>query len=158
VDRKTIEAQLFTQAPELKTFIVQGQTYEVMDASDLLIITSGTATLEAAILGKPMVIVYRGSWLMGLEYHIRRSQVSMIGLPNILAGKLIAPELIQEQASPSNIAAHAINILQNPEQAAQMSIALEEATRCLGKPGAIQKVADMVFELGGLPLTHSSSF
>src|SRR5574337_1962255 len=83
--------------------VVQGRTYEVMAASDLILAASGTATLEAAIIGTPMVIVYRLaflSWLLG-RVLIR---VPYIGMVNLVAGRRVVPELIQFHATPERIA------------------------------------------------------
>ena len=82
---------------------IQGWTYDVMNISELLILASGTATLEGAILGKPMIIIYKGSLL---SYWIVRAmiQVNHIGLVNLVAGKGIAPELIQKDVNPKRIA------------------------------------------------------
>jgi len=75
--------------------LAEGQTYDVMNLSDLLVMASGTATLEAALLEKPMVIIYRVS---PLSYWIGKAliRVKHIGLVNLVAGKSVAPELIPE--------------------------------------------------------------
>ncbi len=71
-----------------------------MAASDLLITASGTATLEAAILGVPMMIIYRGSRIMRLEYEFRKSILEeFIGMPNIVADRGVCPELINDEVN-----------------------------------------------------------
>ena len=84
------------------TVLAKGLTYDVMAHSDVLLTCSGTATLEAAIFGTPMVILYRGSKLMEMEYKLRgiNKKIRFIGLPNILADRAIVPELIQDAATP----------------------------------------------------------
>lgn len=155
VNRSFVESQIRRYAPNLKIALVEGDTYSAISASDFLIITSGTATLEAAILEKPMVIVYRGSWMTHLEYHLRRMNLPMIGLPNILAGEKFVPELIQEEANGNNIANHTLRFLNNPDQLEQMVCCLHKLKGCLGEPGAILRVAQMVYEMGGSLSTSS---
>ncbi|HLV78711.1 MAG TPA: hypothetical protein VKT32_00475, partial [Chthonomonadaceae bacterium] len=100
MDARRRSEQLRAQAELALPPIVmaEGLTYDVMAHSDLLLICSGTATLEAAICGTPMVIVYRGSWLLGQEWRLRggSKKIPHIGLPNILAERTIVPELIQD--------------------------------------------------------------
>jgi lipid-A-disaccharide synthase len=99
--------------------IRQGQAHDIMQAADVALIASGTATLEALLLDCPHVITYRVPkltfWLMK-----RRACTDMVGLPNILAGRRIVPELIQEQATPEQLAAALSTLLDNPEKMAAM--------------------------------------
>ena len=87
------------ESASLPVKLVEGWTYDVMNLSELLIMASGTATLEGAILGKPMVIIYKVSFL---SYWIGRAlvHVNHIGLVNLVAGKGIVPELIQNDVNP----------------------------------------------------------
>jgi lipid-A-disaccharide synthase len=120
--------------------LVEGQTYDVMNLSDLLIMASGTATLEAAILGKPMVIIYKVSFI---SYWIGRALVHVkhIGLVNLVAGKGIAPELVQEDATPERIAKEALRILNDPALRQEMTESMIEVRKNLGEPGAVQRAA-----------------
>jgi lipid-A-disaccharide synthase len=126
--------------------VVEGWTYDVMNLSELLITASGTATLEAAILGKPMVIVYKVS---SLSYWIGRAliQVDHIGLVNLVAGNEIAPELIQKDATPKRIAEEALRILRDPILHRRMTESMAEVRQSLGEPGAAQRAADIVISL-----------
>jgi len=125
-----------------------GGTFEdrLIGRADLLLAVSGTVTLEAAILGTPMIISYRLgflSWCVGrLLIHVR-----FIGLPNLVAGEGIVPELIQFQATPERMAAAASEILDSPERLARMRIALGEVRRRLGTPGATERAAREVLAL-----------
>jgi lipid-A-disaccharide synthase len=126
--------------------VVQGRTHEVMAASDLILVASGTATLEAAIIGTPMVIVYRlafVSWLVG-RLLIR---VPHIGMVNLVAGKAIAPELIQFEATPDRIAEEARRLLESPDRRRRMQEQLTEVRDRLGPPGAVTRAADAILEL-----------
>jgi lipid-A-disaccharide synthase len=126
--------------------IVAGKTYEAIAAASLAIVASGTATLETAILGKPMVIVYRLSYL---SYWIGRLlvRVNCIGLANIVAGRKIVPELIQKEACGENIAAEALKILTNPLYREEMEAELADLRKKLGKTGAAVRVAQIALEL-----------
>jgi lipid-A-disaccharide synthase len=87
--------------------LVQRQTYEAMQAADVLLVASGTATLEAALIGTPMVIVYKAHLLTYLLARLVM-RVSRIGLPNIIAGRAIVPELWQYEVTAEHIAAQAL--------------------------------------------------
>ncbi len=126
--------------------VVQGRTHEVIAASDLILVASGTATLEAAIIGTPMVIVYRLafiSWLLG-RLLIR---VPYIGMANLVAGEPIAPELIQFQATPERIADEARRLLESPERRRRMQQRLREVRDRLGPPGAAARAAEAILEV-----------
>ena len=127
--------------------IAQDLTRDVLAHSDALIICSGTATLEAAILGTPMVIIYRGSRLMNLERHLRRIRPEHIGMPNILVGERIVPELIQEEATPEALAEAVLHLLRDPGDRAKMKSDLARARAVLGEPGASDRTAAMVMEM-----------
>jgi lipid-A-disaccharide synthase len=126
--------------------VVEGWTYEVMNLSELLITASGTATLEAAILGKPMVIVYKVSFF---SYWIGRAliQVDHIGLVNLVAGKAIAPELIQKDVHPQRIVEEALRILRDPILPRRMTESMAGVRQSLGEPGAAQRAAGIVMSL-----------
>ena len=125
--------------------VVQGRTSEVMAASDLIVVASGTATLEAAIIGAPMVIVYRLallSWIFG-RLLIR---VPYIGMVNLVAGKKVAPELIQFHATPERIADEARRLLLSAESRCRMRQELQQIRDRLGPPGALGRTADAILE------------
>ena len=130
--------------------VVEGMNYDVMNLSDLLIMASGTATLEGAILGKPMVIIYKVS---SSSYWVGRAlvRVDSIGLVNLVAGKKVAPELIQKEVHPQRIAEEAFRILKNPILQKQMTEAMGEVRKRLGKPGAADRAAQIALSL--LPST-----
>jgi lipid-A-disaccharide synthase len=123
--------------------VVEGFTYDVMNLAELLITASGTATLEGAILGKPMIIIYKVSLL---SYWVGRAliRVDHIGLVNLVAEKEIAPELIQKDAHPQRIADEAFRILRDPILSRKMSDSMGEVRQKLGQPGAAQRAALIV--------------
>ncbi len=123
--------------------LVSGRTYDVLQACDFVIIASGSATLEAGILGVPMVIVYR---LNALTYLLARWIVDTpwIGLINIVAGEQVAPELIQGRANEENIAREALAVLQHPERGRALRDRLFQVRDALGQPGVIPRVAQSI--------------
>ncbi len=126
--------------------VVQGRAYEVMAASDLILVASGTATVEAAIIGTPMVIVYRLAfitWLVG-RLLIR---VPYIGMVNLVAGKGVVPELVQFEATPDRIAEEARCLLESPDRRRRMQEQLYEVRDRLGPAGAVSRVADAIIQL-----------
>ncbi len=131
--------------------LAKGLTYDVMAHSDALVTCSGTATLEAAALGTPMVIIYRGSRIMELEYHLRgiSKKITHIGLPNILAERRIVPELIQHEASPEAIAGELVPLLNNVKRRSEMKAGLAGVRALLGEEGASERTARLALELTG---------
>jgi len=143
-DRSAVDA-VVAQA-QVPVQVVQGRTPEVMRAADFLLAVSGTVTLEAAVLGTPMLITYR---VGRLSYWVGRMliRVPFIGLPNLVAGKAIVPELLQQDATAGRLAATALEILQSPDRHARMRAALAEVRRRLGEPGAVERAAREVLTL-----------
>ncbi len=138
-----------SNVPDVK--VVEGRTYDCMASSDLLIIASGTATLEAAILDVPMVIIYRGSALMRLEYILRKSILEdFIGMPNIIAGRGVCPELIDEDVVPEKLAEVALGLLDDEGLVSDMRSGFEEVRRRLGETGAVERAARSILEMGEL--------
>ncbi|MGQ9698627.1 MAG: lipid-A-disaccharide synthase [Armatimonadota bacterium] len=126
--------------------VVQGASYDVMAASDMLLCCSGTATLEAAILGKPMVIAYKTHGIaQAVEYALgHRLLPRYIGLPNLLANAEVCPELIQRQANPENLAWEALDILRTEDRLLDMLRGLREVRSALGHPGASARAAELI--------------
>lgn len=127
---------------------VRGRFREAVKSCDLVILASGTATLETALLGVPMVIVYIMNFL---TYRIARQLVKVpaIGMVNLIAGNQIMPELIQDEATPKAIASYAGNILEHPGRFLEMKKDLSIVRQTLGSSGASEKLADCIIELMG---------
>jgi len=131
---------------EVPIKIVTDDVYEVMNISHLLIISSGTATLEASCLGTPMIIVYKtflSTWLIGKIL----VKLPYIGLPNILANKMIVPELLQFQAKPDKLSNLALDLLNHPQKLKEMGQELKKVVKKLGEPGAADRAAKVVLEV-----------
>jgi lipid-A-disaccharide synthase len=130
--------------------IVEDLTYDVMARSDLVITKSGTSTLEAAVLHKPMIIVYRLPPIVALEGRMRWKKLGIahIGMPNILAGERIVPELLQDEVTPEAIADLAVGMLLEPERLLLVKERLADTVRTtLGEPGGVRRAAEVLYTL-----------
>ena len=118
-----------------------------MMASDAVLVASGTATLEAALVKRPMAIVYK---MAPLSYRLMRRMgyLPYVGLPNILAGKFVVPEFIQDDATPENLAQALLNFLGDKETCARISEVFREIHLQL-KQNTAEKAAEAI--LGCLP-------
>lgn len=134
------------QGREVPVTVVKDQASEVMACADVLLVASGTATLQAAIVGTPMVLLYTTAWL---TYWIVRLKilVQWIGLVNIVAGRSVVPELIQQEATPDRVSKEAMKLLRDPEAAMAMKEALREVRESLGKPGASSRAAEAILKV-----------
>ena len=126
--------------------IVEGQTDNVLAASDAVITASGTATVQTAIHGKPMVVVYR---LSPVTYKLGKPlvRVSMYSMVNLVAGERIVEELIQEACTPEAVARAAVELLTDEARVAEMKEQLAIVRQRLGDSGASQRAADAVLEI-----------
>jgi lipid-A-disaccharide synthase len=126
--------------------IVQNDTYDAIHLADIVIVASGTATLETALLGKPMVIVYKVS---PLSYYIGKKIINVehIGLANIIAGKTIVPELIQDEANPERIATEVVNILNDKARMQNIRQEMDLIREKLGGLGAADRAARLACDM-----------
>jgi lipid-A-disaccharide synthase len=129
--------------PDLEVRLVAGRADEAVGASDAAIVKSGTATLEAALMQRPMIVVYKMAWL---SYWVGRLLVKIrnFALVNILAGHTVVPELLQGEASGERMAVEVERLLADPEARAEQLNALADVRRSLGEPGAARRVAEEV--------------
>jgi len=114
--------------------------YELMAYSKLCLVCSGTATLECGVIGTPLLILYKTSFI---TYVIARwlIKIKYIGLVNIISRRLIAPELIQRRCNPKNIANHALMFLENSAKYQTAKTELANLRNHIGKTGASRNVA-----------------
>lgn len=131
--------------PQLPIKFFEGQSHDVMAAADVVLLSSGTATLETMLYKRPMVIAYR---LGNITYQIARHvvKVPFIGLPNLLANKKIVPEFIQDDATPDKLTSALLDFVDNPEKVAQLQekfMELHLQLRC----DANKQAADAVMQL-----------
>ena len=139
----------FSKHTQLPIVLATGMTTEILANSDALVMCSGTATLEAAVFGTPMVVVYRGSKIMEAEAKLRgiRKHIPMISLPNIIADRKIVTELIMDEATPERVAEELLPLLNDPVRRNQMRQDLRTVKEALGEPGASEKTARAILEL-----------
>lgn len=143
IELKELEYAVATSSVTLR--IVDGDTYNMLAAADFVWVASGTATLEAGLLQKPMVITYR---LSPLSYWLFRFfiRVNHIGMVNIVAGERLVPELLQKEVTAERILAETKRMLE-PEVQRAVVQKLAEVRRLLGPPGAPVRVAEMALRL-----------
>jgi lipid-A-disaccharide synthase len=144
VERGDLEAQV--AASHVPVSLSEGDTYNVLEASDLVWTASGTATLETALMLRPMVIVYRMSRTT-FALARRLVRVDHIGMANIIAGEKVVPELIQNDLTPERIAMESRKILNDAELRQTIMTKLGEVRKRLGSPGAAGRVADMALDM-----------
>jgi lipid-A-disaccharide synthase len=128
--------------------LVDGRTEEVVGASDAALVKSGTSTLEAALMLRPMVVVYKLSWL---SYLVGRLlvRIAHFALVNILAGRGLVPELLQRDASPERMAAEIERLLGDRAAREAQLEGLRAVRASLGEPGAARRVAEEVVRAMG---------
>ena len=163
IDKEVPECQFFlpvasTISREMLQSIIAGytievtltaeHTYDLMGIANAVIAASGTATLETSLMGAPTVIIYR---VNTLTYFLGKLLVKIpdIGLPNIVAGRRIVPELIQDAASPEAIAAETITLLTDMPVREKVLADLAEIKEKLGQTGAVKRVAEVILEVAG---------
>ena len=127
--------------------LIDGSARQVMAASDVVLLASGTASLEAMLLNRPMVVTYRTT---RLSYAILRrvvgANISYVGLPNLLAGRELVPELLQDQATPARLGAALLTFLEQPADMERVQGEFERLGRQL-KRGASERAAEAVAQL-----------
>ncbi|OFW36286.1 MAG: hypothetical protein A3F70_10390 [Acidobacteria bacterium RIFCSPLOWO2_12_FULL_67_14] len=126
--------------------VVRDRADDVLAAADVVVTASGTATVQAALHERPMIVVYR---LSPLTYAIGKPfvRVSMYAMPNLVAGTAIVPELIQEAFTPERVAAEVVDLLTNPARYAGMQERLRQVRGAFGEAGASGRAADAVLEV-----------
>lgn len=123
--------------------VVRDQASEVMAAADVLLIASGTATLQAAVVGTPMVLLYKTT---PLTYRLARwlIRVKWIGLVNLVAGRSVVPEVIQDEATADRLSQEVLHLLTDSNAYNAMKQELQQVRQSLGSPGASRRAAQVV--------------
>ena len=132
----------------LKLTVAEGVTYDALAAADCAIVSSGTATVEAALLGTPMVIVYRVS-RMTAAIARRLVKTRFFGMVNLISGEQVAPELIQDAFTAYALETELRRLLESQEAREQQKGKLEGVRAKLGPGGAIERAADIIAEMVG---------
>jgi lipid-A-disaccharide synthase len=147
IDREVLES-LFIKTPYIR--FIENDTYNALSAADLAIISSGTATVEAALLGTPMIVIYRLSPLTArLAKPLVRTK--LFAMVNLIAGAEVVPELIQDDFTADRLAVEALLLLNASKEDREgndtitgMKTDLARVRRLLGEPGAIDRAADAI--------------
>lgn len=137
IPRSMIDEQL--RLHQVTATLTDGQTYDLMNMADSAVAASGTVTLEAALLGLPTVVIYK---VAAMTYWLgkRLVRIPHISLPNIVAGRQVLPELLQEQANGAQIAAE-LTAMRRPEAKLRLAHEMAEIRDKLGEAGAVKRVA-----------------
>ena len=138
---------LAEHAPEVRCDLLIGASRDSMAASDVVLLASGTATLEALLLKRPMVITYktmRLTWMLGRAM----LHVDHVGLPNLLAGTRIVPELLQDDATPERLGSAVLDWLDEPDRHRRVLGEFDRIHRAL-RHDAFNRAADAVLEVAG---------
>jgi lipid-A-disaccharide synthase len=132
--------------PHLTVQVVENQTYDALASADAAIVSSGTATVEAALLDVPMAVIYRVTPLTALlaKPLVRTKYFSMV---NLIAERRVVPELIQSEFTPDRVASEILNLLQHQPARDALRAGLAEVRRRLGPPGAVERAADAIAAL-----------
>jgi lipid-A-disaccharide synthase len=129
-----------------KVTIVEGRTDDVLGSADVALVASGTVTVQGALHECPMVVVYR---LSPLTYKLGKPfvRVNTYAMANLVAGRRVVPELIQDDFTPDNVAREALRVLDDPAHAARVREGLREVKGKLGPPGASARAAGAVLDV-----------
>ena len=119
--------------PDIQIQLLDGMADEVLEASDVVLIASGTATLQAALWKKPMVISYKVPWLTA-QIMKRQGYLPYVGLPNILCGEFVVPELLQNDATSEKLAQALIDWLNHPNKVAELKARFSQMHETLRRP------------------------
>jgi lipid-A-disaccharide synthase len=144
---RTLEPDdIATQIAPTKLRVIERDTYNAIASADLAVVASGTATLEAAIIGAPLVVVYRAS---KLNWRIFRPLINtpFVGMPNLIAGREIAPELLQDDLNGERLAQMIAQFLNDPARLRQSRADMAEVKKKLGEANASERAAVKILEL-----------
>jgi len=136
----------YTQGNKLPLTIVENRAYRGIQACDLCMVASGTATLETAILQKPMVVIYKTSFLTWLLAKLF-VKIPYIGLVNVVAGKKIVPEFVQQEANGIKIAEELDRIWSSEQRTLEIKEELRKVKKSLGSGGASHRAAEEILKV-----------
>ena len=151
---RLVKAAFDEGGPRVDVF--ERQTYEVMAAADVVLISSGTATLEAALLGAPMVVCYRVSRVTEAVVRLL-VKVRWCSLPNLIANRGVVPEVLQDELTGQRLAGEALRLIEDPAAASAQRAAFEQVRAQLGAAGVGRRAAQAVIETArlGVPVPRA---
>lgn len=130
---EALKKQTLENHPALNIHLIEGEADVVLEAADVVLIASGTATLQAALWKKPMVISYKVPWLTA-QIMKRQGYLPYVGLPNILSGEFVVPELLQDDATPDKLAGALLDWLNNPRKVEALKARFVQMHETLRRP------------------------
>ncbi len=135
---------------EMAPQVVEGQTYNALAAADAAVVSSGTATIEAALLDVPMVVIYRVTPITAMlaKPLLRTSHFSMV---NLIAERRVVPELIQHDFTPDRVSGEVLRLLRDSHARDELRAGLADVRQRLGPPGAVERAADTIAALVRAP-------
>lgn len=139
----------FLEDVDLKVEIIKASNYQIMEVAEFIITASGTTALEAAILNTPQIICYQAAWS---SYFLAKYifKIDFVGLPNIIYGSQVVPELLQNDFKAERIVEIALKWLTDQNKLNKIKNKLQTVTEKLGSGGAVEKTADLLLKEGGL--------
>lgn len=145
---RTFDRTEIAAAPLSNLKLIEHDTYNAVAAADLAVVASGTATLETAIIGTPLIVVYRAS---ALNWRIFWPLINteFVGMPNLIAGREIAPELLQNDLNADRLSKEIVAFLNDPARLAEARRALAEVRGKLGEANASERAAKQILDLFG---------
>lgn len=143
IDRSKLEEMI--KDAGIEVHLTESNTYDLMSIGEFALATSGTVVLESAIMGLPCIVLYRMS---PLTYLVGRLMVHVefISLPNILTGRAVIPELLQDDVTPERIFSEAERFFSEDGYGENVRAGLREAVEALGSPGGTKRVAECIYE------------
>ncbi|MFC1602677.1 lipid-A-disaccharide synthase [Pseudomonadota bacterium] len=145
--REAFEQQIKALAPDLPILLLDGQARDAITAADVVLTASGTATLETLLLSRPMVVGYRMQWLtFWIIKHLNLVKVPHIAMANLLAGKGLAPEYLQEECTAENLGKALLEFLESPQQVAEIQQTYRQIHRDM-QQNSSHKAAEAVLAL-----------
>ena len=146
LERKSQLDQILDDHPLLEVVLLDDQSLLAMAAADVVLLSSGTSTLEAMLLKKPMVVAYR---LGRLTYALvsRMVKVKYVALPNLLAGEPLVPEFLEENATIKNLSGAVMRFFEHPEQTKKLQkkfISIHESLKCGGNEAAAKALVALI--------------
>ena len=142
IDREVVTA-MTNEFPKVK--LIEGDTYNAVNAADLAVVASGTATLETAIIGTPLIICYRASalnWKLFTPF----IKVPFVGMPNLIAGRVIAPELLQDQLNAKTLSREIYGMLGDPKRLSKARLEMSKVREKLGESDASARAAEAILK------------
>jgi lipid-A-disaccharide synthase len=149
LDPEPVQQQIDASGLDIR-LITGGRAYDVVPVCDAVITASGTATLEVALMGVPMAVVYRVNWLTWQIMH-RLMTIDDIALANIVAGKRVVQEFVQNEAQPQAIAAEAVRLLDDQAYREQVKSDLAEIRGRMGEGKGPERMAALIEEMLAAP-------